>query len=134
MEKTVSYGGGLVSVSYEVAEFLESDRKRQAAEERRDRRHHAHTWASKSSFETVLAAQKTVNPHQLEDEVFKNLTLENLRKVIAALNTDEQRLLHLYFWQEMSMEQIGKLFGVSKMAISKRLKKLLAKMRSLMET
>ena len=127
MEKTVSYGGGLVSVSYEVAEYLESDRKRQAAEERRDRRH-----LSKSSFETVLPSQKTVNSHQLEDEVIKNLTLESLRNVIAVLNPDEQRLLHLYFWQEMSMEQIGQLFGVSKMAISKRLNKLYATMRGLL--
>ena len=130
MEKTVVYNGGLVSVSYEVAEFLESDRRRQAAEERSDRRH-----LSKSNFETVLPPQKSVNPHQLENEVIRNLTLEKLREVMAGLSDDERRLIQLYYGDvEWSMEKIGEAFGVSKMAISKRLKKLLANMRSLMET
>ena len=124
MEKTVAYGSGLVSVSQEVADYLESNRRRQAADERRDRRH-----LSKSSFEKALSAHKTVNLHSLEDEVFKHLTLEKLRKVFVGLSDNEKRLLLLYFWDEMSMEEVGKVFGVSKMTISKRLKKLYAKMR-----
>lgn len=124
MEKTVAYGGGLVSVSQEVADYIESDRRRQAAEDRRDQRH-----LSKSSFETVFSAQKAVHLHSLEDEVSKHLTLEKLRKVFAGLSDNEQRLLLLYFRDEMSMEKVGKVFGVSKAAISKRLKKLYAKMR-----
>jgi len=125
LEKTVLYRGEYISVSYEVAEFLESDRKRHQAERRRDRRR-----LSKSNFETELESQKNVYRHGLEDEVIKTLTLENLYEMIAALTDEEQRLLHLYYWEEMSMEAIGKVFGVSKMAISKRLKKLYATMRS----
>lgn len=44
----VKYGEGAVSVSKEVADFLETDRKRQAAEGRSDRRH-----TSKSDSETL---------------------------------------------------------------------------------
>ena len=52
----------VVEVSDELYDFMESDRKRQAAEERSDRRH-----LSKSSFETV-----EVNPRVLFYFVLKN--------------------------------------------------------------
>jgi DNA-directed RNA polymerase specialized sigma subunit len=128
--KTIKYGEEIVLVSNEVAEFLGNDRKRQESESRSDRRH-----LSKSDFETVSVAANTVNRHYLENIVFKNLTLEKLQQVRTMLTAEENRLIDLYFYDELSMEQIGMFFGdISKMAISKRLKKLYAKMRSLMET
>ena len=130
MVKTIKYGEDIVLVSNEVAEFLGNDRKRQESESRSDRRH-----LSKSDFETVSVAVNTVNRHYLENIVFKNLTLEKLQQVRTMLTAEENRLIHLYFYDELSMEQIGMFFGdISRMAISKRLKKLYAKMRSLMET
>ena len=130
MEKTIKYGEEYVLVSNEVAEFLENDRKRQETESRSDRRH-----ISKSDFETVSVAKNSVNRHYLENIVLKNLTLEKLQQVRTMVTAEENRLIDLYFYDELSMEQVGLVFGgISKMAISKRLKKLLAKMRSLMET
>lgn len=130
MEKTILYGGRKISVSNEVAEFLESDRKRQEAEKRSDRRH-----MSKSDSETVLATVPSSHqPDPTFDAVLRNLTLEKLQTVIASLSDDEQLLIRLYFFQEYTMEQIGKEFGISKMAVSKRLKKLLCRMRESMET
>ena len=130
MEKTIKYGEEYVLVSNEVAEFLENDRKRQETESRSDRRH-----ISKSDFETVSVATNSVNRHYLENIVLKNLTLEKLQQVRTMVTAEENRLIDLYFYDELSMEQVGLVFGgISKMAISKRLKKLLAKMRSLMET
>ena len=46
----VIYNGEQISVSREVADYLEEERKREEAEERQDRRH-----LSKSEFETVSA-------------------------------------------------------------------------------
>jgi RNA polymerase sigma factor (sigma-70 family) len=127
MGKAIHYGGQQVLVSNEVAEFLESDERRQAAQDRSDRRH-----LSKSDFETVSVAQKSINPHCVEDVAFRNLSLEKLRKVIAVLSDDERMLIWLYFYMEMSMDGIEKHFGISKMAVSKRLKKLYTKMRDLL--
>ena len=70
MEKAIHYGGQQVLVSNEVAEFLESDERRQAARDRSDRRH-----LSKSNFETVSVAQKSINQHCIEDVAFRNLSL-----------------------------------------------------------
>ena len=46
----IIYNGEPVSVPKEVADFLEQDRKREQAQDKRDERH-----LSKSEFETVLS-------------------------------------------------------------------------------
>ena len=126
----VKYGESTVSVSKEVAEFLETDRKRQAAEGRSDRRH-----TSKSDSETVLpTAQITAVSDPTFETAFKNLCFEKLQKIIADLEPNERFLIRCYFFEERTMQQIADKLGVSKMAISKQLKKLLSRIRELMET
>lgn len=123
-DTVVFYNGGQVSVQKEVAEFLEQDRKRAQAQARQDKRH-----LSRSSFETVLSDHVPAG-RPLERSVFWNLQLENLRNAVAKLNAQEQELISLRYDGNLSMEENGKVFGVSKMAVSKRLKKLHTKLRS----
>ena len=123
-DTVVFYNGEQVSVPKEVAEFLEKDRKRVQAQARQDKRH-----LSRSEFETVLSSHMSAG-RPLEQSVLWNLSLENLRKAVAELSAQEQELLSLRCDGELSMEEIGKVFGISKMAVSKRLKKLYAKLRS----
>ena len=120
----VFYNGEQVSVPKEVAEFLETDRKRAQAQDRRDKRH-----LSRSAFETVLSSYVPAG-RPLEQSVLWNLRLENLRNAVAKLSDPEQELFSLRYDGELSMEEIGNVFGVSKMAVSKRLKKLHEKLRS----
>ena len=122
-DTTITYLGRQVSVPKEVADFLEQDRRRAQAEERRDRRH-----LSKSRFETALSRQIPA-PHTTEDAVCRNLRLESLQKAIEELDDEERLLIDLRYAEEMTQEEIGKVFGVSKMAVSKRLKKLHQKLR-----
>ena len=100
----------------EVADFLEQDRKRAAAQDKRDERH-----LSKSEFETVLSC--VTSCVSVEETVLRSLQLENLRDAVKALQED-QKLISLRYDSELTMEEMGKLLGVSKMAVSKRLKKL----------
>ena len=123
-DTVVFYNGEQVSVPKEVAEFLEEDRKRAQAQARQDKRH-----LSRSEFETVLSSHMSAG-RPLEQSVLWNLRLENLRKAVAELSAQEQELISLRYDGELSMEEIGKVFGISKMAVSKRLKKLHAKLRS----
>ena len=122
-DTVVTYQGQQVSVPKEVAEFLEEDRKRAQAQARQDKRH-----LSRSEFETVLSSHMSAG-RPLEQSVLWNLRLENLRKAVAELSAQEQELISLRYDGELSMEEIGKVFGISKMAVSKRLKKLHAKLR-----
>ena len=124
MNVLITYGDEQVLVPKKVAEFLEKDRKKMAALAKQDQRH-----LSKSSFETVPDSQYFAERYDLEDHVFKNLSLEKLRSGIAELSEEEKLLLSYRFKSDMNLEEIGKRFGVSKMAMSKRLKKLITKLR-----
>lgn len=123
-DTVVFYYGEQVSVPKEVAEFLEQDRKRAQAEARQDKRH-----LSRSEFETVLSSHVSAG-RPVERSVLQALRLENLRNAVAELSDQEQQMLSLRYDGELTMEEIGKVFGVSKMAVSKRLKKLHERLRS----
>ena len=112
----IVYNGEQVSVPKEVADFLEQDRKREQAQERQDARH-----LSKSEFETVPSGSDCVR-RPVEDAALRNLQLENLRGAIAELDVQGQNLLSLRYSGELTMDEIGQIYGISRMAVSKRLK------------
>ena len=120
----IIYSGQQVSVPREVADFLEQDRKREQAQEKQDQRH-----LSKSEFETVLFCSDSVR-RPVEDAVLRNLQLETLRKAVDGLGTQGRDLVELRYGQGLTVEEIGKVYGTSKMAVSKRLKKLHEKLRN----
>ena len=119
----VLYNGKPVSVPKEVAEFLEQERKREQAQDRRDERH-----LSRSEFETVLFCSDCVR-RPVEDTVLRNLQLECLRKAVDGLGDQGRDLVELRYGQGLTMEEIGTIYGVSKAAVSKRLKKLHEQLR-----
>lgn len=117
-DAVVTYQGQQVSVPKEVADFLEWDRRRMRAQYKRDQRH-----LSRRSFETVLSSYGDAE-RVAEDTALKNLQLETLRETVAGLDEREQNLIFLRYGEELSMEEIGRRLGVSRMAISKRLRTL----------
>ncbi len=119
----MSYQGEQILVPKGVADFLKQDRKRQQAEAKRDERH-----LSKGELEAVLPPKQRPL-HPVDDTVTKNLRLENLRNAVAKLDDESQKLIRLRYDEELSVEAIGKIFGVSKMAISKRLKNVHKRLR-----
>ena len=119
----ITYCGQQVSVPREVADFLEQDRKREQAQDKQDQRH-----LSKSEFETVLSGSECVR-RPVEDTVLWNLQLECLRKAVDGLGTQGRDLVELRYGQGLTMEEIGTIYGVSKAAVSKRLKKLHEQLR-----
>lgn len=114
----IEYNGEQVSVPKEVADFLEQDRKREQAQKKQDSRH-----LSKSEFETVLSSSDCVR-RPVEDAVLRNLRLENLRKAVANLDDKDQEMISLRYSDALTMEEIDQIYDISKMAVSKRLKKL----------
>ena len=120
----IIYNGEQVSVPKEVADFLEQDRKRQQAQENQDTR-----YLSKSEFETVLSGLDCVR-RPVEGAALRNLRLENLRGAITELDVQGQNLLSLRYSGELTMDEISQIYGISRMAVSKRLKKLHEKLGS----
>ena len=114
----IEYNGEQVSVPKEVADFLEQDRKREQAQKKQDSRH-----LSQSEFETVLSGSDCVR-RPVEDAVLRNLRLKNLQRAIEELDDKDQEMISLRYSSELTMEEIGQIYDISKMAVSKRLKKL----------
>ena len=119
----IIYSVQQVSVPKEVADFLEQDRKREQAQDKRDHRH-----LSKSDFETVLFCSDCVR-RPVEDTVLWNLQLETLRKAVDELGDQDRDFIQLRYGRGLTMEEIGTIYGVSKAAVSKRLKKLHEQLR-----
>ena len=119
----IIYQGEPVSVLREVTDFLEQDRKREGAQDKRDQRH-----LSKSEFETVLSGLECVR-RPVEDAVLRNLQLETLRKAVGDLGDQGRDLIQLRYGRGLTMEEIGTIYGVSKASVSKRLKKLHEQLR-----
>ena len=126
----ITYSGQQVSVPKEVADFLEQDRKREQAQEKQaspvekqDERH-----LSKSEFETVLSGSECVR-RPVEDAVLWTLRLESLQKAMEVLDHQSRELIDFRYARGLTMEEIGKFYGVSKMAVSKRLRKLHQKLK-----
>ena len=120
---TILYCGEPVSAPKEVADFLERDRKREQAQDRQDTRR-----LSKSEFETAPSGPGSVR-RPVEDTVLRNLQLENLRKAMEELDQEDQNLLSLRYDEKLTLEEIGKVYAVSKMTVSKRLRKLHEELR-----
>ena len=119
----ITYSGQQVSVPKEFADFLEQDRKWEQAQDKQDQRH-----LSKSEFETVLSGSECVR-RPVEDTVLRNLQLECLWKAVDAPGDQSRDLVELRYGQGLTMEEIGTIYGVSKAAVSKRLKKLHEQLR-----
>ena len=120
----ITYSGQQVSVPKEVADFLEQDRKREQAQEKQDQRH-----LSRSEFETVLFCSDCVR-RPVEDAVLWNLQLECLREAVDDLGDQGRDLVELRYGRGLTLEEIGRIYGMSKAAVSKRLKKLHEQLRS----
>ena len=112
--KNINYYGQNISVSDEVAEFLEQDRRMEAAQERSDQRHLDYVGVDIASVSDLFT-----NAHSdpTFEKAYRNLRLEALRKAYQTLSDDERKLLCLYYYHEFSMEEIGRRLGVTKMAI-----------------
>lgn len=120
----IIYSGQQVSVPKEVADFLEQDRKREQAQKKQDERH-----LSKSEFETVLFCSDCVR-RPVEDAALRNLQLECLWEAVNDLGDQGRDLVELRYGRGLTLEEIGRIYGVSKAAVSKRLKKLHEQLRS----
>ena len=77
-----------------------------------------------------MLSPKSYCLYSLDDLAIRSLRLENLRKAVASLDKTKQELIQLRYCEGLSLEKIGAIRGVSKVAISKQLKKVHKELRS----
>ena len=133
VKTTIEYDDDCIEVDIfkEVYEYLEQERRRQQAQDRSGRRH-----LSKGTFEQDCIGSQRVPIYTDETylEVIHKMELEKLRSALRMLSSEEQALIELYYYRDLSMEQIGQYFGISRIAVSKRHNRIIKKLRELMAT
>lgn len=67
-------------------------------------------------FEAVPSDPESVR-RPVEDMVLQKLRLENLRNAMKTLDQNDQDLIGFRFGEELNLEEIGKVYGMSKMAV-----------------
>lgn len=66
-------------------------------------------------------------------EVIDQLLLDKLRECISLLSSEEQKLIHQHYYDEISEVELGREYGISQQAVSKRLKKVRERLKNLMD-
>jgi len=72
--------------------------------------------------------------YDVEDTVLDKVLIEAILRALPLLSDEEQTLIHQYYYDELSESQLGRLYGVSQQAISKRLQKIQQKIKKMLKT
>lgn len=65
--------------------------------------------------------------------VEQNIIMDKLQVALDMLTEDEQRLIQALFFDELTERDVAKQYGISQVAVHKRKKKILEKMKELLE-
>lgn len=88
----------------------------------------------------VLLAESLSGISFLEDwrvdvaaEAVKNILMENLLGAIQCLSEEEQLMIRRRYYDEMTETELAGIYGISQQAVSKRLRKVLGKLKEMLE-
>jgi len=92
-----------------------------------------------NSLESMQEQQQGWSPRQFMDEtvdieqfIVASDERERLHQAIGLLEDRDSLIVRHYYFENRTMEEIGREIGISAMAVSKRLKKIPEKLKSLM--
>ncbi len=69
----------------------------------------------------------------VEMQVERKLMLENLKTCILLLSDESQKIIYLRFYENMTEEQIGEIYGITQQAVSKRIDRIVKKLKKLLK-
>ncbi len=96
------------------------------AEKRKDRRH----WdCYKADPDMAIVTKREKGVNLVLNQVIRNIETEELWKAVAMLSPEDRLLVRYRYCDRLTMQEIGQILGISKMAVSKRHTKLLGRLR-----
>ena len=79
--------------------------------------------------EDIFADRDTDVEKQVEDKIM----IEKLRQVFRLLSSEEKRLLILHFFKGKSQTELSRLYGLNQSNISRKIDRILAKLKKFLE-
>lgn len=74
-----------------------------------------------------------VETNDVADTVAHAMLIEKLRSVIYMLPEEEKELINLHFYLSVPQTEIAKIYGINQSSISRRISKILSKLKNLIE-
>ena len=74
-----------------------------------------------------------IETDDVADAVAHAMLIEKLRSVIYMLPEEEKELINLHFYLSIPQTEIAKIYGINQSSISRRISKILSKLKSLIE-
>ena len=125
--------GRLMEVSKEdYTEFYRAKRRQKYLDERSaDNGDFSYDMLTTDEFsgEDILIAEQP----DVCDTVVEGIMTDKLRKAILKLTDEEQLLIYRHYYAGISGTDLAEIYGVSQQAISKRIAKIRAKLKNLLE-
>lgn len=69
----------------------------------------------------------------IAEVVANKLIVDKLQECLSLLSSEEQKIIRQHYYDEISEVELGRMYGISQQAVSKRLKKIREKIKEMME-
>ena len=68
------------------------------------------------------------------EQISHKLMLDKLRECLPLLSENEQFLIHQHFFENMSQVELSRIYGMNQSSVSRRITKILLKLKKLLES
>ena len=123
--------GKSVDVTYEIYKTYYRELEHERYLEKRSARSE---WSYEEMQESGISFEyrSGLASESAESQVVRNEARDTLRRSVSQLDSDDQILVHLNFFEDMEYEEIGKILKVSQSTVCRRKEKILKKLRDML--
>ena len=127
--------GNMVEISKEIAQAMDAHYKRWVRQQQADKQNEV---IVESAFGNEVDEYEVMNTVPDEDadvekQVLEQIEYEELHKKINRLSSEERFLIYGIYFENLPYQKIADLLGITKGTVSKKLQKVLQKMRAMYE-
>ena len=125
--------GMLMEVTEETYKWYYKDKRRQKYIDERSLLNGDVSYDALDTDETLGAEVFADTKTDVEAAVINKMTVAELRKAFLLLSPDEKKLLIEHFFDEKSQVELSKQYGVNQSSISRKINRIIAKLKKFLE-
>ncbi|WP_349948457.1 sigma-70 family RNA polymerase sigma factor [Lacrimispora sp. BS-2] len=122
-----------IEVDDNIGEVIIEMEKMQSRRNRAETRRHNSLEFMQENRDGYCPMQFADNRADVEQIIIHSDEKERLHRAIQKLNSKDSIIVQKYYFEDMTMVEIGKELGITAMAVSKRLKKIPDKIKKLLD-
>ena len=125
--------GMLMEVTAETYKWYYKDKRREKYIDERSLLNGDVSYDALDTDETLGAEVFADTKTDVESAVINKMTVAELRKAFLLLSPDEKKLLIEHFFDEKSQVELSKQYGVNQSSISRKINRIIAKLKKFLE-